>query len=257
MIFIKNEEEIEKMRAAAEIMKKVHAALYKSIKPGVSTYQLDKIIEEIILSHGAISAEKGYPNFFPGKPAFPGNACISVNEEIVHGVPKKERILKNGDIVSIDLVVKYNGYHADAARTYIVGKAKSKKDENLVIVTEEAFFEGIKFAKPGYRIGDISAAIEKYVKSKGFDVIKEYQGHGIGKSMHEDPMIPNYGKAGTGVRLKKGMTLAIEPMVVSGSDRILDNDPDGWTVVTYDGKPSAHYENTVLITDDEPEILTL
>ena len=256
MIIIKNEEEIEKMRAAGEIMKEVHNALYKSIKPGVTTEQLDKIIEDIILSHGAISAEKGYPNFYEGKPAFPGNACISVNEEIIHGVPGK-RMLKTGDIVSIDLVIKYNGYHADAARTYIVGKANSKKDENLVITTEEAFFEGIKYAKPGYRIGDISNAIEAYVKSKGFNVIKEYQGHGIGASMHEEPMIPNYGKAGTGPRIKKGMTLAIEPMVVSGSSNILDNDPDGWTVVTYDGKPSAHYENTVLVTDDEPEILTL
>lgn len=257
MIFIKNENEIEKMREAANIMKEVHKALYKSIKPGISTLELDNIIEKIIVSNGAISAEKGYPNFFEGKPDFPGSACISVNEEIVHGVPKKERILQEGDIVSIDLVVKYNGYHADAARTYIVGRAKSKKDENLVIVTEEAFFEGIKYAKPGYRIGDISHAIETYVKSKGFDVIHEYQGHGIGKSMHEDPMIPNYGKPGTGPRIKKGMTLAIEPMVVSGSNRILDNDPDGWTVVTYDMKPAAHYENTVLITDDEPEILTL
>ena len=256
MIYIKNEEEIEKMRKVAEIMKEVHTELYKKIKPGMTTLELDKIIENIITAKGAISAEKGYPNFFPGKPAFPGNACISVNEEVVHGVPGK-RVLKDGDIVSVDLVIKLDGYHADAARTYIVGSPKSKKDEKLVRVTEEAFFEGIKYARPGFRIGDISNAIETYVKSHGFDLIEEYQGHGIGQFMHEDPMIPNQGKKGTGPRIKKGMTLAIEPMVVQGSKRILDNDPDGWTVVTYDNMPAAHYENTVLVTDDEPEILTL
>lgn len=257
MITIKNDDEIKIMSEAGNIMKEVHKEVQKAIKPGISTLYLDKLIEKVITKRGGISAEKGYPNWIEGKPDFPGNACISVNEEIVHGVPKKERILKDGDIVSIDLVILYKGYNIDAARTYFVGKPKNKKDENLVTTTEEAFFEGIKFAKVGYRIGDISNAIEKYVRSKGFNVIREYQGHGIGREMHEEPMIPNYGNPGTGPRIKKGMTLAIEPMVVAGSREIYDNHPDGWTVVTRDSSNSAHYENTILVTDDEPIILTL
>lgn len=257
MITIKSDEEIQIMKEAGQILVKVFDAVQKKIKPGMSTYELDKVIEKIIIENGSISAEKGYPNFIKGKPSFPGNACISVNEQIVHGVPSKKVILKNGDIVSIDLVIKYKEYHADAARTYIIGKSKTKRDEELVLTTEEAFFEGIKFAKVGYRVGDISHAIYQYVRSKGFDVIREYQGHGIGRNMHEEPAVPNYGNAGVGPRLEAGMTIAIEPMVVSGSKNIWDNDPDGWTVKTLDNENSAHYENTVLITDGEPVILTL
>lgn len=257
MITIKSKKEIEIMRKAGQIMKQVHKEVESKIRPGISTYDLDKIIEKIIIDNNAISAEKGYPNFKPGGIPFPGNSCISVNDVVVHGVPKKNQILQNGDIVSIDLVIKYKGMHVDAARTYIIGKTKDKRDEELVIVTEDAFFEAMKYAKPGYRIGDISYAIEKYVKNHGFDVIREYQGHGIGKKMHEGPAIPNYGKPGLGPRIEPGMTLAIEPMVVAGSKYITDDHEDGWTVTTIDGKNSAHYENTVLITTSEPEILTL
>lgn len=254
MISIKSEREIELMRKAGKIMKEIHDELAKAIKPGITTKQLDKVINNIIEKHGAISGEYMYPSPV-GLDPFPGHACISVNDEIIHGVPG-DRILKEGDIVSIDLVIEKDGYCADAARTYAVGKI-SKNAEKLIKVTKKSFFQAMKVAKEGARIGDISNAIEKFVKENGFDVIHEYQGHGIGSEMHEEPGIPNYGKAGKGPRLKKGMTLAIEPMVVEGSRDILDDDPDGWTVRTADGKLAAHYENTIVITDGEPEILTI
>ena len=205
--------------------------------------------------YGAISAEKGYDPGIKGVPPYPASTCISINDEVIHGVPSKNRIIKEGDIVSVDLVALKNGYNGDAARTYMVGKV-SKEAQRLVEVTKQAFFEGIKYAKKGNRIGDVSHAIGEYVKSQGYSVVREFQGHGIGKYMHEDPGIPNYGKAGKGIRLEPGMTLAIEPMVIQGKPDIWELE-DGWTIVTQDGSLSAHYENTILITENEPEVLTI
>ena len=205
--------------------------------------------------NGAIPAEKGYPSGVKGVPAFPGSICASVNDEVIHGIPSKRVILKEGDIVSIDLVALKDGFNGDCARTYIVGNI-DKETKRLIDVTKQAFFEGIKYAKKGNRLGDISHSIGEYVEKNGFSVVKEFQGHGIGRSMHEDPGIPNFGKAGRGIRLEPGMTLAIEPMVIYGKDGILELD-DGWTIISEDGSKSAHYENTILITENEPEILTL
>ena len=190
-----------------------------------------------------------------GVPAFPATLCISINDEVIHGIPSSKKIIKDGDVVSIDLVVYKDGFNGDAARTFIVGNGSSEA-KKLVDVTKQAFFEGIKYAKPGNRIGDISHRIGEFVESNGFNVVREFQGHGIGREMHEDPGIPNYGKAGRGIRLEPGMTLAVEPMVIAGR-RDIYQDYDGWTILTQDGSLSAHYENTILITEKEPEILTL
>ena len=255
MIDIKSKREIELMKEACRVTALVHKAIEEAIKPGVSTLELDRIAEKVIRENGGIPAQKGYPGPDKYTPAFPASICASVNDEVIHGIPSNRVILKEGDIISIDLVVYKNGYNGDAARTYIVGKG-SKDDERLLDVTKKAFFEGIKFAKQGFRIGDISHAIGEFVEKNGYSVVKEFQGHGIGKSMHEDPGIPNYGKAGKGPRLQAGMTLAIEPMVIAGNENILELD-DGWTIVTQDGSKSAHYENTILITEKEPEVLTL
>ena len=248
MITIKSKKEIEKMRAACKLTAAVHEELAKHIKPGISTYELDKIAEDFIRAHGGIPAEKGYPSYQKGVPNFPGSICASINDEVIHGIPSKRVILRDGDIIKIDLVAYKDGFNGDAARTYIVGKPNCKEDERLVQVTKQAFFEGIKYAVKGNRIGDISHAIGEYVEKNGFSVVKEFQGHGIGREMHEDPGIPNYGRAGRGPRLEPGMTLAIEPMVIMGKSDILELD-DGWTIVTEDGTPSAHYENTILITE--------
>lgn len=188
-------------------------------------------------------------------PNFPGTLCVSINDEIIHGIPSSRRVIKDGDVVSIDLVVYKNGFHGDAARTFIVGNSTPQK-EKLVDITKQAFFEGIRYAVKGNRIGDISHAIGEFVEKNGFNVVREFQGHGIGEEMHEDPGIPNYGKAGRGIRLEPGMTLAIEPMVMVGRPEICVLD-DGWTIVTEDESLAAHYENTILITEKEPEILTL
>ncbi len=255
MIDIKSKREIELMREACRVTALVHKAIEEAIKPGVSTLELDQIAEKVIRENGGIPAEKGYPSYDKSIPDFPASICASVNDEVIHGIPSSRVILKEGDVISIDLVVYKDGFNGDAARTYIVGKG-SKEDERLLKVTKQAFFEGIKFAKKGYRIGDISHAIGEYVESNGFSVVKEFQGHGIGRSMHEDPGIPNYGKAGKGPKLEPGMTLAIEPMVIAGREDILELD-DGWTIVTEDGSNSAHYENTILITEKEPEVLTI
>lgn len=204
---------------------------------------------------GGVPAEKGYPSGVKGVPPFPGSICASVNDEVIHGIPSKRVILKEGDIVSIDLVALKDGFNGDCARTYVVGNV-DKETKRLIDVTKEAFFEGIKYAKKGNRLGDVCHAIGEYVEKNGFSVVKEFQGHGIGRSMHEDPGIPNYGKAGRGIRLEPGMTLAIEPMVIYGKDGILELD-DGWTIITEDGTNSAHYENTILITENEPEVLTM
>ncbi len=255
MVTIKSKKEIEFMREVCKIVAEVYQELEDKIKPGMSTWELDQIAENKMRSLGAIPAEKGYDIGIRGVPPFPASICVSINDEVIHGIPSKSRILKEGDIVSIDTVALKNGYNGDAARTFIVGKA-SKDALNLVQVTKQAFFEGIKYAKAGNRIGDVCHAIGEYVHSQGYSVIREFQGHGIGKEMHEDPGIPNFGKAGRGIRLEPGMTLAIEPMVIAGKPNILELE-DGWTIITEDGSLAAHYENTILITEKEPEILTI
>ena len=255
MITIKSKKEIELMRESCKIVRLAQEAIAKAIKPGISTYELDKIAEDVILANGAIPSCKNYPSGIKGVPAFPCAVCISVNDEVIHGIPSKHTILKEGDIVSTDLCAYKNGFHGDATRTHIVGNG-SKEARKLLEVTEQSFFEGIKFAKKGYRIGDISNAIGEYVRKNSLYVIKEFQGHGIGREMHEEPGIPNYGKAGKGMRLEPGMTLAIEPMVTVGTSEIEVLD-DGWTIVTADGSLAAHYENTILITENEPEVLTM
>ena len=255
MVSIKSDREIKLMQEACHITAETHNMLEKAIKPGMSTYELDKMAEEFIKSQGGIPAQKGYPSGVRGVPAFPSTLCISINDEIIHGIPSKKTIIQDGDIVSIDLVVLKNGYHGDAARTHCVGNV-SKEAKQLVEVTKQAFFEGIKQATAGNRVGDIGYAVNEYVKQYGYSVVREFQGHGIGREMHEDPGVPNYGKKGKGMRLQKNMTIAVEPMVMAGKPEILELE-DGWTIVTEDGSLAAHYENTILITEKEPEILTL
>ena len=255
MVTIKSKKEIELMREACKVVALTHQAIEEAIKPGMTTAELDQIVEKTMKKYGAISAEKGYNPGIKGVPPYPASACISVNDEVIHGIPSNKRIIKDGDIVSVDLVALKNGFNGDAARTYLVGNV-SKDAKRLVEVTMQAFFEGIKYAKKGNRIGDVSHAIGEYVKSQGYSVVREFEGHGIGKAMHEAPEIPNYGKAGRGIRLEPGMTLAIEPMVIQGSPNILELD-DGWTIITEDGSLAAHYENTILITENEPELLTI
>ena len=255
MVTIKSKREIELMKEACKVVALTYEKLEKEIKPGMTTYELDQIAEKTMRSLGAIPAEKGYDSGIRGVPKFPASICVSINDEVIHGIPSKNRIIKNGDVVSIDTVALKDGFNGDAARTFIVGKS-SKEAQRLVEVTKQAFFEGIKFAKPGYRIGDISHAIGEYVRSQGYSVVKEFQGHGIGREMHEDPGIPNYGKAGRGMKIEPGMTLAIEPMVIQGKPNILELD-DCWTIITEDGSLAAHYENTILITEKEPKILTI
>ena len=254
MVTIKSKQEIEKMREACRVAALAQKAVEEAIKPGISTWELDKIAENEMRKNGAIPAEKGYPSGVKGVPNFPGSICASVNDEVIHGIPSKKVILKEGDIVSIDLVAYKDGFNGDCARTYTVGKI-DKESQKLIEITKQSFYEGIKYAKKGNRLGDVCHAIGEFVEKNGFNVVKEFQGHGIGRQMQEDPGIPNYGRAGRGIRLEPGMTLAIEPMVMAGSDEILELD-DGWTIVTEDGKRAAHYENTILITENEPEILT-
>jgi len=255
MVYIKSKNEIEKMREACRVANLAQKAIERAIKPGVSTWELDQIAEITMRENGAIPAEKGYPSGMKGVPDFPASICASVNDNIIHGIPSKRTILKEGDIISVDLVAYKDGFNGDCCRTYCVGNV-SEEAKRLVEVTKQAFFEGIKYAKKGNRLGDICHAIGSFVQANGFDVIREFQGHGIGREMHEDPGIPNYGKAGKGIRLEPGMTLAIEPMVVAGSPEICEGD-DGWSIWTVDESLSAHYENTILITEKEPEILTL
>ncbi len=255
MITIKNSKEIESMREACKVVALVYEELERVIKPGMTTMEIDEIAEKKMRSLGAIPAEKGYDIGIKGVPPYPATVCVSINDEVIHGIPSKDRVIEDGDIVSVDTVALKNGYNGDAARTFIVGKP-SKEAKELVEVTKQAFFEGLKYAKVGNRVGDISHAIGEFVWSKGYDVVREFQGHGIGKQMHEDPGIPNYGKAGRGPRLEEGMTICIEPMVMAGEPYIVEL-PDGWTIVTEDGSLAAHYENTVLITKKGPEILTM
>lgn len=253
MIVIKSQHEIDIMRKSGEITNNALNKVQEVLAPGITTLELDRIVEEYIRSKGAIPSFKGVKGS-TGAPDFPGSICASVNDEVVHGIPG-QRVLKDGDIISIDCGVFYNGYHGDAARTFPVGNI-SEKAKEIIQVTKESFFEGIKYAIPGNRIVDISIAVQNHVEKNKFSIVREYVGHGIGQEMHESPQIPNYRTRERGARLQKGMTLAIEPMVNEGSYqvKILDNK---WTVVTRDGGLSAHYENTIVITDGQPEILTI
>lgn len=255
MIYIKSRKEIEYMKEACRIAYLTQQEIEKQIHPGISTLELDVIAEEIIRKYGAVPAQKGYPSGRKNVISFPGSICASINDEVIHGIPGKNRILKDGDIISIDLVAQKNGYHGDCARTYEVGNV-GKDNKRLIEITRQAFFEGIEYAREGNRIGDISHHIGEFVEKNGCSVIKEFQGHGIGKYMHEEPGVPNHGKIGKGIRLEAGMTLAVEPMVIMGSPDVLELE-DGWTIVSKDGRNAAHYENTILITKNEPEILTL
>ena len=236
------------MRESGKVTGYILNELENFIKPGISTMDINEFVESTILKNKMIPTFKGYGGF-------PASACVSVNEEVVHGIPSKERILREGDIVSVDVGSTYKGYVSDAARTYGVGNI-SAEARRLIKATEASFFEGLKFCKVGYRLSDISHAIQVSAEGEGYGVIRDFVGHGVGKEMHEDPQIPNYGKPGRGPRLAAGMVFAIEPMITQGSYDVdvLLND---WTVVTVDGKLSAHYENTVVITDGEPELLTL
>ena len=255
MVDIKSKREIELMKEVCRITALTHQAIEKAIRPGITTLELDKIAEKTIKENGGIPAQKGYPSGQKGVMAFPSSICASINDEVIHGIPSDRVKLKEGDIISIDLVSYKNGFNGDAARTYAVGKI-DKNAEKLIKITKQAFFEGIKYAKSGNRIGDVCHAIGEFVEKNGYSVVKEFQGHGIGRGMHEDPGIPNYGKAGKGIKLEPGMTLAIEPMVIEKKPDILVLD-DGWTIITEDGSLAAHYENTILITEKEPEILTI
>ena len=247
-ITIKSPREIELMRESCRLLSLVHDELGKAIKPGISTKEIDEMGEKMIRSFGC------EPNFLNYN-GYPASICVSVNEEVVHGIPKKERILKEGDIVSLDAGLIYKGYHSDAARTYAVGNI-APEVQKLMDVTKQSFFEGIKFAKEGNHLFDISNAIDSYVSQFGYGIVKALVGHGIGTSLHEDPQIPNFKQWRRGPKLKAGMTLAIEPMIALGTHEVYFLDDD-WTVVTADGSYASHYENTVLITDGEPEILTL
>lgn len=248
MITIKTDSEIEYMVKAGRVVAEALDTLEKYVKPGISTGELDRIAEEIILGKNAKPSFKGYYGF-------PASICASVNNEVVHGIPNKDRILNEGDIISIDCGAILNGYQGDAARTFPVGNV-SEEAAKLIEVTKNSFFKGIEKAKVGNRLTDISAAIQEYVESYGFSIVRDYVGHGIGKNMHEDPEIPNFGRPGRGPKLSKGMCLAIEPMVNIG-DFNVKVEPNKWTVVTVDGSLSAHYENTVAILNDGPKITTL
>ena len=247
MIAVKSDRELEVMRKACQITAAARKLAGDMIHPGITTREIDKAVHHFILSQGAKPSFLGYAGY-------PASVCVSVNEEVIHGIPGGRR-LKEGDIVSIDVGAYYHGFHGDCAATYPCGKI-SREAQLLIDVTQQSFFEGIKHARQGGRVSDISHAVQTYAESFGFGVVREYVGHGVGEKMHEEPEIPNYGAPGRGPRLIRGMTIAVEPMITLGnpSIRVLKDD---WTVVTLDGKLAAHYENTVLITDGEPEILTV
>lgn len=247
MIAIKNEHELQSMRQACKITAAARALAGEMVRPGVTTKQIDKAVHDYIVSQGAKPSFLGYGGF-------PGSACVSVNEVVIHGIPDGY-VLKDGDIVSVDVGAYYKGFHGDCAATFACGTI-SQEAQRLIDVTRQSFYEGIKYAKRGYRVSDISHAVQKHVESNGFSVVRTFVGHGVGAQLHEEPEVPNFGAPGRGPRLLPGMTLAIEPMVNMGTHevRVLK---DRWTTVTADGKLAAHYENTVLITDGEPEILTV
>ena len=246
MITLKSAHEIELMRRAGKITAAARALARDMVKPGVTTAQLDKAVFQFIEDQGATPSFLHYNGY-------PASVCVSVNDEIIHGIPGK-RVLQEGDIVSVDVGAFIGGFHGDCAGTYPCGQV-SDEALRLIRVTQQSFFEGLKYAREGCRLSDISAAVQAYVEANGFSIVREYVGHGIGRKMHEPPEVPNYGKPGHGPRLLRGMTIAVEPMVNAGSAAILQM-PDGWTVKTADGKNAAHYENTILITAGEPELLT-
>ncbi len=248
MIFVKSEKEIDLIRESCKIVKETLDFVGSKIKAGMSTKEVDALVERYIRASGANPSCLGYGGF-------PASACVSVNEMVVHGIPDHETILKDGDIVSVDVVADKNGYHGDACRTFCIGNVPEDV-KKLVQVTEECFFKGIEGLQAGTPLFDIGAKVQRHAESHGYGVIRAYSGHGIGKEMHEDPSVPNYGRPGTGVRLRAGTVLCIEPMIAMGTWRtkVL---PDGWGAVTIDGKPAAHYENTVVVREDGVEILTL
>ena len=247
MITIKSAREVELMRRAGKITAAARALAGEMVKPGVTTQEIDRAVCRFIRPQGAQPSFLNYNGY-------PASVCVSVNDEIIHGIPGP-RVLKEGDIVSVDVGAYIGGYHGDCAATYACGKI-SEEAQRLIDVTRQSFFEGIKYAREGGRLSDVSHAIEEYVEGNGFSVVREYVGHGIGRNMHESPEVPNFGIAGHGPKLLRGMTLAVEPMVNAGTAAIRQM-PDGWTVKTRDGKNAAHYENTILITSDEPELLTV
>ena len=247
MIIIKNSEQLTLMKKAGRITAEALLLARDIIRPGISTKEIDKKMHDFILKCGATPTFLGYGGF-------PGSACISINNEVIHGIPSEKKILQEGDIVKIDVGARYRGYNGDSARTYPVGKV-SEEALRLISVTEQSFYEAMKFAKAGNRVGDIGNAVESFVISNGFSVVRDFVGHGVGAALHEEPEVPNFGRAGRGARLYSGMTLAIEPMVNAGTADVRVQG-DGWTVKTCDGKLSAHYENSIAITDGDPIMLT-
>ena len=247
-VSIKSKREIELMRESCRLLSLVHKAMEEAIKPGISTLDIDRLGEKMIRDLGCIPNFKNYHGY-------PASICVSVNDEVVHGIPSKHRILQEGDIVSLDAGLIYKGYHSDAARTHAVGKI-SPQAQQLIDVTRQSFFEGIKMAKAGNHLYDISNAIDAYISQFGYGIVRDLVGHGIGTELHEDPQIPNFRQSRRGLKLQPGMTLAIEPMINMGRADV-DWMDDDWTVVAQDRLPSAHYENTILITEGEPEILTM
>lgn len=248
MIIIKSRREIDLMREPCKVTSEIFHGLEELIRPGITTKDIDNYVDSTYAGYNMTPTFKGYGGF-------PAAACVSVNEEIIHGIPSDKRVLREGDIVSVDIGGTYHGYNSDAARTFAVGTI-SAEDQKLIDVTRQSFFEGIKYAMEGYRIHDIGHGVQEYAERNGMGVIRDYTGHGTGSKLHEDPLIPNYGRPGTGAKIKRNMTLAVEPMLALGTYecRVLGNN---WTVVTLDGRKAAHYENTILVTDGEPEILTL
>ena len=248
MVTIKSDHEVQLMREAGLILAKVHKELEGIIKPGISTLDIDRACEKLIRSHGCLPSFKGYAGF-------PASACVSVNEEVVHGIPSDDRILKEGDIVSVDTGVIWKGWQSDAARTHAVGKI-SGEHQDLIDRTRESFFVGIKAAVAGNHVGDIGRAVEDYISQFGYGIVEDLVGHGIGQEMHEEPEVPNFATPRRGIRLRKNMTIAVEPMINLGTYAVEELN-NGWTFVTVDRKYSAHYENTILIREGEPEVLSL
>ncbi len=254
MIPINSKYEIDQLTAAGRIVGEVLELMSEKIIPGISTKELDKIAEDYIIRNGALPSFKGQPGFSGAKP-FPATLCVSINDQVIHGIPD-HRILKEGDIISIDVGACYNGYHGDAARTYAVGRC-SPEALRLIAVTEESFFKGLEKVLPGNRIIDVSGAIQDHVEAAGYTLVREFTGHGVGRELHEEPEIPNYRTKFRGPRMQNGMALAIEPMVIDGERAIFIDEKNRWTVYTEDGSLAAHYENTVIVNENEPIITTL
>jgi methionyl aminopeptidase len=252
-VFLKTEDEIELMRQANQLVGKTLGELAKHIKPGVTTLQLDRIADEFIRDHGAIPTFKGFPNPYGGP--FPASICTSVNDVVVHGVPNEETVLKDGDIISIDCGTLLNGFCGDSCYTYCVGEVADDVKQ-LLRTTREALYKGIEAAQAGHHLGDISYAVQQHCEAQGYGIVRELTGHGIGREMHEDPQIPNYGRRGNGIMLKAGMCIAIEPMVTQGNRAIYLDANDRWTIRTRDGKPAAHFEHTIAVRQGRADILS-